>query len=97
MHLAPFAHRARGLEPGLFDHFAGDHRGGGLVGERPASVLFDADRHRLVTRAVEVREDGRGGGERHFVLAGPPAVEHAHTQTFHVFQNTVRRRMSHKP
>ena len=50
VHFAPFAHRPRRFEPRLLDHVAGDHHARRLVGERPAAVLLDADRHRLVAR-----------------------------------------------
>ena len=56
---------------------------GGRVGERPAAVLLDADRHRLVALAIEVREDRRGRGQRHLVLARPAAVDDADAKTFH--------------
>ena len=60
-----------------FMHVRGGERRRRLAGQRPASVLVDADRNRLVAAAVEMLEDRRGRGDRHFVLAGPAAVDHA--------------------
>ena len=80
----PLADRARRLQPRLLD----DVRrqiivGGRLVGQRPAAVLLDADRHRLVAGAIEVREDRRRRRERHFVLARSAAVDDADAKAFH--------------
>jgi hypothetical protein len=85
MHFAPFPQRARRFHPRLLDHLAGDHRGRRLVGERPAAVLLDADRNRVVPRAVEIREHRRGGRQRDFVLARSSSVQHTDTQPFHGF------------
>ena len=67
----------RRIEPRLFDDFCRRHGRRRAIGQRPPAVLFDADRHRLVPCAVEVREHRRGRRQRHFVLTGAPAVEHA--------------------
>src|SRR5215471_17540134 len=83
MDLASLAHGARRLDARLFDHVARDHCCRWLVGERPAPVLFDANRHRFVSPAIEIRENRCGRGERHFVFTRPSAVEHANTQTLH--------------
>jgi hypothetical protein len=52
--------RAQRLVAHLFDHLGG--RGGGrrAIGERPAAILLDADRNRLVASPIDVREH-RGG------------------------------------
>ena len=42
--------QARRLHALLFDHLRGREGRRGLVGEHPASILLDADRHRLVAR-----------------------------------------------
>ena len=57
------------------------------LGERPAAVLLDADRHRLVALAIEVREDGRRRGQRHLVLARPSAVDDADAKSLHGVDN----------
>ena len=88
MHFAALARGTRGFYPRLLDHVTRHHRHRRLVGERPAAVLFDADRHRLVAPAIEVGEHRRCRGQGHFVFTGPSAVEHADAQPLHVCQNT---------
>ena len=51
--------------------------------QRPAAVLLDPDRDRLVAVRVEVLEDRRRRGERHLVLARPAAVDDADAEFFH--------------
>ncbi len=51
-----------------------------LVGQRPAPVPVDADRHRLVAGAIEVGHDGGGRGDRDFVLARAATVDDAYAQ-----------------
>ena len=53
---------ARRVLARLLDHLGGRQRRGGAVGQHPAAVLLDADRHRLVARAIEVLEDRRRRG-----------------------------------
>src|SRR5262245_30463552 len=70
-------------------------RGGNRVGrglergwmrrQAPASVLGDEDRDRVVARGVEVLEDGRRGGERHFVLPRAAAVDDTDAKSLHLF------------
>ena len=58
------------------------------VGEHPAAVLLDADRHGFVARAIEVLEDGGGRRHRHFVLARTAAVDDADAQFLHEVDNS---------
>ena len=64
----------------LLDHLGGRGRGRRLVGQRPAPVAIDADRHRLVAGAIEVGHDRGGRGDRDFVLARAATVDDAHAQ-----------------
>ena len=81
--LAAAAAGPRRIEARLFDDLRRRHRGRRAIGERPPSVLFNPDRHRLVPRAVEVGEHRRGRRQRHFVLARASAVQHADAESFH--------------
>jgi hypothetical protein len=54
--------------------------------EHPASILVDADRHRLEAAAIEVFEDGCGRDDRDFVLPGAAAIDDANTQ-FHACES----------
>jgi queuine tRNA-ribosyltransferase len=73
----------RALEAGLFDCLGRRHGRRRAVGQRPAAVLLDPDGDRLVALPVQVGEHRRRRGERHFVLARAPAVQHADPQPFH--------------
>ena len=83
VHLARGSRRAAGLEARVLDHLGRRHRARRPLGERPAAVLLDADRHRLVALAIEVREDRRRRGQRDLVLARPSAVDDADAKTLH--------------
>ena len=77
------AAQARGVAARLIDDFGGRRRRRRTIGQHPAAVLLDADGDGLVALAIEVGEDGGRRRERHFVLAGSSAVEHADAKTFH--------------
>ena len=70
------------LEARVLDHLRRRHRARRALGQRPASVPLDADRHRLVALAIEVGEDRRGGRQRHLVLARAATVDDADAKTF---------------
>ena len=53
------------------------------AGQHPPAALLDADRDRLVPRAVEVLEDRDGGRNRDLVLARPAAINNAHAEHLH--------------
>ena len=89
--LAGGARRPAGLEAGVLDHLGRRHRARRALGQRPAPVLLDADRHRLVALAIEMREDRRRRCQRDFVLARSAAVNHADAKFFHSTKlNTCR-------
>ena len=71
-HEVCFAARASGacrFETHMFDDVRRRNCGWRLVGERPAAVLLDADRHRFIPAPVEILDDRCGRGHRHLVLA----------------------------
>ena len=78
--LTPAADWPRRLEPRLLDDLCRRHRRRRAIRDRPPAFLVDADCHRFVALPVEMREYRRRRGERDFVLARPPAVEHADAQ-----------------
>ncbi len=75
--------RPRGLAAHLVDHVGGRGRRRRTIGQQPPPVLLDADGHRFVALAIEIREDGSRRRQRHFVLAGTATVQHADAKTFH--------------
>ena len=81
--LAAGSRRARRQHARLLDHFGRRNRRRRAIGDGPPTIFLDADRHRLVARAVEVLDDRRGGRDRDFVLARAPAVDHADPQLLH--------------
>ncbi len=83
MDLAAGTNLARRLDPRLLDDFGRRGRDRRLVGERPASVLLDADGDRLVPMAIEIGKHRRGRGERDLMFARSSTVEHANPKSFH--------------
>src|SRR5258705_1816055 len=81
--LAARTNRTRAFEPHVFDDVCGRNRGRRLVGERPPSVLLDADGNGFVWAAVEVFEDRRRRGHSDLALARATAVHHAYTELLH--------------
>ena len=84
----PGPRQPRRLLAGLLDHLGRRQRQRRPVGQHPAAVLLDADRHRFVARAIEVLEDRGRRGHRHLVLARPSAVDHADAQLLHGRDNS---------
>ncbi len=62
---------------------AAETSAGGRVGQHPPAVFLDPDRDRVVARGIEILEDRRRRGERHFVLAGAAAVDDADAEFLH--------------
>ena len=60
--------------------------------QRPAAVLLDPDRDRLVALGIEVLEHRRRRGQRHLVLAGAAAVDDADAEFLHGFTACSTRR-----
>ena len=81
--LASRTDRMRRRQARLLDHFGGGEHRRWPIGQRPAAVLLDADRDRLVARPIEVLEHRGRRRDRHFVLAGPAAEDDTDTELFH--------------
>jgi len=84
VHFAAAAAWPRGFQTRVLDHFGGRHGRRRAIGQGPSPVLFDPNRDRLVTRAIETCEHRRGRRQRNFVLSRPSAVQHTYAKSFHV-------------
>ncbi len=81
----------RQRDPGL-----GGQRPQGLAADDPASVAGDADGDDGVTALLEGGDDRGRGGERHLVLPGAPAKDHAHAQARHTSHSSSRARAARR-
>src|SRR5262245_35764353 len=83
MGFAPGPHRPCRFEADMLEDIGSGNGGRDLVGQRPATVLFDSNRNGFVTSAVEMLEDRRGRRDRHLMFAGPAAVDDAYAKLLH--------------
>jgi hypothetical protein len=91
VHFTAAARGPRRLETGLLDDLRGRDGRRLPIGERPASIFFDAKRYRFVPRSIEIGKHRGRRGERHLVLTGPAAVKHTYSKSFHTRRIQVKR------